>query len=273
MKTLYTPEMAVIKKVIPQTPLETFFELELTERKTLGHKPGQFVEVSIFGLGEAPISVSSAPEPDKPTFELCVRKVGNVTNALLEKKVGDKIGIRGPFGNGFDIAKFKGKDILFIAGGIGLVPLRSLILAVLNRRPDYGRINVLYGCKTPRDLLFKGELKSWECGGSVECLITVDLGDESWQGDVGVITTLIPRVEIDEKKTQAVIVGPPVMYRFVIRELKSRRLPDANIWMSLERKMKCGVGKCGHCQMNDIYVCQDGPVFNYAELKKIPESI
>jgi sulfite reductase subunit B len=273
MKTLYTPELATINKVVPQTALETFFEVELSDQKTLGHKPGQFVEVSIFGVGEAPISVSSAPAPDKPTFELCVRKVGNVTNALLNLKPGDKIGIRGPFGNGFDVNVFKGRDMLFLAAGLGVVPLRSLVLEVLNNRKDYGKVSILYGCKTPKEFLFREEVKTWESRGDVDLYTTVDLGDESWTGNVGVITTLIPKVDINQRKTQAVIVGPPIMYRFAIKELKARRMPDENIWMSLERKMKCGVGKCGHCQMNQIYVCQDGPVFNYAKVKGIPEAI
>ncbi|MBI5078429.1 FAD/NAD(P)-binding protein [Candidatus Saganbacteria bacterium] len=273
MKTFYKPESATIKRTVPQTALETFFEVELDERKTLGHKPGQFVEVSVFGMGEAPISVSSAPAPDKSSFELCVRKVGNVTNALLNMQPGDKIGVRGPFGNGFDVENFKGKDLVFVAGGIGIVPLRSLILEVLNHRQDYGQIKILYGCKTPKDFLFKDAIKSWECQDSVECRVTVDLGDEKWNGNVGVITTLIPPLEIDPQKTAAIIVGPPVMYRFVILELKSRRIPEENIYVSLERRMKCGVGKCGHCQMNSLYVCQDGPVFNYAKIKKVPDAI
>jgi len=273
MKTLYTPELATINKVVPQTAFETFFEVELSRRKTLGHKPGQFVQLSILGVGEAPISISSAPAPDKPTLELCVRKVGNVTNALLNLKPGDKIGIRGPFGNGFEIENFKGKDIIFVAGGIGLVPLRSLILEVINHRKDYGKVFILYGCKTPQDILFKEELKSWENTDGVEYHHTVDIADEKWMGNVGVITTLIPRIEFDPSKTQAVIVGPPIMYRFVIKELVARRVPEENVWVSLERKMKCGVGKCGHCQMNQIYVCQDGPVFNLSKIRNIPEAV
>ncbi|MFA4905736.1 MAG: FAD/NAD(P)-binding protein [Candidatus Margulisiibacteriota bacterium] len=273
MNTLYTPELATIKKVIPQTAWETFYELELDARPTLGHKPGQFVMVSVFGVGEAPISITSLPLPDQPTFELCVRKVGNVTGALANLKPGDKVGIRGPFGNGFDLSRFKGRDVLFIAGGIGLIPLRSLILTTLNRPADYGKVFILYGCKTPKELLYKGELKTWECKDNVECQVTVDLGDEDWQGNVGVITTLLPKITFDPRRTQAAIVGPPVMYRFVIKELLARRMPEGNIWMSLERKMKCGVGKCGHCQMNNIYVCQEGPVFNYSEVKALPEAV
>lgn len=273
MKTLYTPEIATLKKVISQTALESLFVVELSERKTLGHKPGQFVQLSIFGVGEAPISISSEPMPKKPTFEICVRKVGNVTNALLGLKAGAKIGVRGPFGNGFDLEKFKGQDIIIVAGGIGLVPLRSLIREMLSHRKEYGKIFILYGCKTPNEILFKTELISWGSLKEVELQTTVDFSDGEWIGNVGVITSLIPMIEFDPARTQAVIVGPPIMYRFVIKELKARRLADENIWLSLERKMKCGVGKCGHCQMNNIYVCQEGPVFNYAELKHIPESV
>jgi len=273
MKTIYTPEMANVNKVIPQTEKETLFEIELSERKTLGHKPGQFVQVSVFGVGEAPISVSSAPAPDRATFELCVRRVGNVTGALLDSKPGDKIGIRGPFGNGFDLNYFKGKDMLFIAAGLGLVPLRSFIQEVLGHRAGYGRVYILYGCKNPQELLFKQELESWEGMEGIQYLNTVDIADDKWMGNVGVITTLIPKIDFDPGKTQAVIVGPPIMYRFVIKELIARRLPEKNIWVSLERKMKCGVGKCGHCQMNQLYVCQDGPVFNLSKIRNIPEAV
>ena len=273
MKTIYTPEVATITKVIPQTALETYFEIELSERKTLGHKPGQFVEISVLGYGEAPICVSSAPSPNKPTFELCVRRMGNVTNALLNLKPGDKVGIRGPFGNGFDVKKFKGKNVLFIAGGTGLFAVRALIWEVLNHRKEYGKVYILYGCKTPQEVLFKEEMKGWETMAGVEFHQTVDLADESWKGNVGVITTLIPRINFDPNKTLAAIAGPPIMYRFVVKALQERRVPEEHIYMSLERKMKCGLGKCGHCQMNQVYVCQDGPVFSYAELKEFPEAI
>ena len=273
MKTLFTPEPARIRRVIPQTEFETLFEMELLKRDSLEHRPGQFVEVSVFGVGEAPISVSSAPAPSRPTFELCIRKVGNVTNALLNMKKGDHVGIRGPFGNGFDVNVFKGRDMMFVAGGIGLVPLRSFIREVLNHRGDYGKVFILYGCKRPKDILFEDELMSWGSLEGVELQTTVDVAGDDWKGNVGVITTLMPRLALDPPGTEAVIVGPPVMYRFVISELKKRLVPEKNIWVSLERKMKCGVGKCGHCQMNGVYVCSDGPVFNYAALKGIPEAI
>ncbi len=270
--TIYKPEIARINKIEQLTKTERLFEIELLSRKSLNHQPGQYVEVSVFGVGEAPISISSAPS-GLPTFQLCVRAIGNVTKALHSKRSRDRIGIRGPFGKGFELEHFKGKDVLFIAGGLGLVPLRSFIWTVLNSRLDYGKIYILYGARRPQELLFKEELKSWEERDDVEYHVTVDVGDETWQGNVGVITNLFPHIQLDPRKTQAVIVGPPVMYRFVIGGLKNLRVPDENIWMSLERKMKCGVGKCGHCQINNIYVCQDGPVFNYKQIKNLPEAI
>jgi sulfite reductase subunit B len=270
--TIYKPELAKIKKVEKLTRTETLLEIELLSGRSLGHQPGQFVEVSVFGVGEAPISVSSAPS-DSPAFQLCVRAVGNVTNALCGRKPGDVVGIRGPFGRGFELQHFRGRDVLFVAGGLGLAPLRSLIWAILNSREDYGKVYILYGARRPQELLFREELKIWEEREDVEYHVTVDVGEEGWRGNVGVITTLFPHVKFDPVRTQVAVVGPPVMYRFVIRELKNRRVPDENIWVSLERKMKCGVGKCGHCQINNVYVCQDGPVFNYTEIRDLPEAI
>ena len=267
----YTPEIARINKVEPLTALETFYEVELLERKTLGHQPGQFVEVSVFGAGEAPISVSSPPTPDKPTFQLVVRSAGNVTKALAGKKPGDQIGIRGPFGVGFKLKEIYGKDVLFVAGGIGIVPLRSLIWTVLAERQKFGKIYILYGAKRPSDMLFKAELEEWAAIKGVELHVTVDLGDENWTGNIGVITTLFPFINFDPRKTVAAVIGPPVMFRFVLKKLKA--IPESQIYLSLERRMKCGVGKCGHCQINNVYVCQDGPVFKLSELRKLPEAI
>jgi len=271
-KSLYVPQPAEIIKVVNFTELEKLFELKFLNGKELGHKPGQFVEVSILGYGEAPISVSSSPTRDG-SFELCVRKVGTLTAALHNLKTGDVVGIRGPFGNGFDTEFLKGKDVLFIGGGIGMVPLRSLIQYVLDNRRDYNKVTILYGAKIPKELLFAEETQQWAERKDIEYYVTVDRGDESWKGHTGVITTLIPPLDIDIKNTYAVVVGPPVMYKFVILALKAKNLPDKQIIMSLERRMKCGVGKCGHCQMDHIYVCQDGPVFNYAQIKDLREAL
>ena len=270
----YVPRLATIKRKQPMTANETLFEIKLDDNSVLNHKPGQFVEVSVFGVGEAPISVSSPPTK-KDSFEICVRKLGNVTTKLHTLKVGDKVGIRGPFGNGFDAEFLKGKDLLFVAGGLGFAPLRSLFNYVLDNRKDYGQVTLLYGCKEPKELLFSDELLALAKRDDVEYKPTVDRCPETelWSSNVGVITTLIPQVKFDPQKIYAVICGPPIMYKFVIADLRKRGVPDDHIIMSLERRMKCGVGKCGHCQINQVYVCKDGPVFNYSKIKGIPEAL
>ena len=270
----YVPRLATIIKKVPMTSSETLFEIRLDDGSELGHKPGQFVEVSVFGIGEAPISLSSPPSK-KETFEICVRKLGNVTTKLHSLKVGDRVGVRGPFGNGFDAVSLKGKDLLFVAGGLGLAPLRSLFNYVLDNRKDYGRVFLLYGCKEPKELLFGDELAALASREDVEFKPTVNWcpENEAWTGNIGVITTLIPQVDFDPEKTIAILCGPPVMYKYVIADLKAKNVPDDHIVVSLERRMKCGVGKCGHCQINQIYVCKDGPVFNYSKIKGVPEAL
>ncbi|MCF7826716.1 MAG: FAD/NAD(P)-binding protein [Candidatus Marinimicrobia bacterium] len=269
---LYYPTMCKVTRAKQITEMEKWYELEMPDGKSLGHHPGQFVEVSAFGIGEAPISVSSSPSK-KGTFELCIRQVGTLTNVLKNYEPGDLMGIRGPFGKGFPMEKLFGKDILVIAGGIGLVPLRSLINYVIDNRQDFGRLIILYGAKTPAELLFTDELKAWETRDDVELHVTVDQPDASWKGHTGVITTLIPALDLKLNSTIAAVTGPPIMYKFVVMSLKSKQLPDDQIYLSLERRMKCGVGKCGHCQINGVYCCQDGPVFNYVDLKPLEEAL
>jgi len=270
---LFIPELARITKIEPIAALEKVFTLELPGGRTLGHRPGQFVEVSVFGVGEAPISISSSPSRSNGVFELCVRRVGDVTSALHNLKVGDRVGIRGPFGRGFPIESFRGKDVLFAPGGLGLAPARSLINQVLDERALFGRVIILYGARTPAELLFKDELQQWAERSDVELLLSVDRGDESWTGNVGVITTLFRHISVYPRNTVAVTVGPPVMYRFVLMELFGKGISEGNIYLSLERRMKCGVGKCGHCQINNIYACQSGPVFSYREIKGLEEAL
>ncbi len=271
-KDLYTPVIATITQVETLTLSEKRFWIKLPRNQKLNHQPGQFVEVSIFGFGEAPISISSSPTRSHG-FELTVRRAGRLTDKMHRLEAGSQIGIRGPFGHGFDVNLFKGKDILFVAGGIGLAPLKSLIEYTMDKREDYGRLIILYGAKNPKEILYPAEIEEWSKRDDVEFHITVDRPDEQWQGNVGVITTLIPPLNLDLDNTIATIVGPPVMYKFVLMALKAKRLPDANIYMSLERRMKCGVGKCGHCQINDSYVCQEGPVYSYTRIKELKEAI
>jgi sulfite reductase subunit B len=263
----------LILGVRQMTQLEKLFTIEMPNGLSLGHKPGQFVEVSVFGVGEAPISISSSPSRSNGTFELCIRRTGSVTNALHSLGPGDSIGIRGPFGHGFPIDRFRGKDILFAPGGLGLAPLRSLIHEVLDDRGNYGRVIILYGARNPSELLFKDELAEWEAREDVELHVTVDHPDDEWTGNVGVITTLFPKIQVHARNTIAVTCGPPVMYRFVLVELLGKGLLEGNIWLSLERRMKCGVGKCGHCQMDHIYTCQDGPAFSYAQIRHVEEAL
>ena len=269
----YLPEMARLTQVKQATALEKLFTIELPDGRNLGHDPGQFVMVSVLGVGEAPISITSSPSRSNGSFELCVRRVGDVTNALHKMQAGDQVGVRGPFGHGFPIEKMRGKDVLFAPGGLGLAPLRSLINQVLDERGSFERVVILYGAKRPEELLFRAELDEWVARDDIECHITVDRGDETWDGHVGVITTLFGPIAVDPRNTVAVICGPPIMYRFVLMELLGKGIPETQIYLSLERRMKCGVGKCGHCQINDLYCCQEGPVFTYAQIKNVPEAL
>jgi NAD(P)H-flavin reductase len=205
---------------------------------------------------------------------MVIRRIGNVTQALHRKKVGDKVGIRGPFGTVFPVdTDMKGKNILFVGGGIGLVPLRSAIQYVMDRRKDYGRVIILSGTRSPADRLFASDLEEWKQQNDVMLLETVDQATPGWKGHVGVITSLFPMVKLTGGPWASVICGPPIMYKFVIKELRHLQVPNQNIFVSLERRMKCGVGKCGHCQINGLYVCQDGPVFRYKDLFDLQEAI
>lgn len=270
--SIYMPIPARVTAVSTLTSQEKLFTIELPHGLSLNHEPGQFVQVTVFGVGEAPISISSSPSRSNGSFELCIRKVGDLTNVIHRLEQGDMLGIRGPFGRGFPIERFRGKDLLFVCGGLGMAPLRSLLNEVLDDRGNYGRVILLYGARQPADLLFQAELAEWEAREDIEVHLTVDCPDNGWDRCVGVITKLFPEVEVEARNTVAVVVGPPVMYRFVLKELKKLRIPKGNIWFSFERRMKCGVGKCGHCQLNHVYTCQAGPSFNFAELEFLEEA-
>ncbi|MBI5599462.1 MAG: FAD/NAD(P)-binding protein [Deltaproteobacteria bacterium] len=265
----YLPARGTVEKTVAVTEKERFFSIAL--ETPMDHTPGQFVMVGLPGYGEAPISISSPPS-DEPRIELCVRAAGNLTRALHRLNPGDTVWIRGPFGKGFPAREMEGKDIIFIAGGIGLAPMRSLIKTVIGRKKAFGSLTLLYGVKSPEELLFKDELGIWrENGMDVE--ITVDRPHPSWKGNVGVVTTLIGAREVDETKTVAVIVGPPVMYKYVILSLGNKKLKGTDIYLSLERRMRCGLGKCGHCQIQSVYACQEGPVFRLSDIRHLKEAI
>ncbi|MFC1743287.1 FAD/NAD(P)-binding protein [Candidatus Riflebacteria bacterium] len=266
----YQPVMCELESVSDLTPVEKLFRIKMPGGQDLSHNPGQFVQVSIWGKGEAPISICSSPTK-KGYFELGVRRTGSLTNAMHELKAGDKIGIRGPFGSYFDVEKLKGKDLLLICGGCGLAPMRSLIQYCEDRRDDFNRVTILYGARSPVDKLYKEDLKNWQKGDKLDCLVTVDRApkDVEYTGKVGLITTLIPPLQLNVGRTVAVIVGPPIMYRFVITELKKRGIHEGQIIVSLERYMKCGVGKCGHCTIEHMYCCIEGPVFCLKDVSQL----
>jgi NAD(P)H-flavin reductase/NAD-dependent dihydropyrimidine dehydrogenase PreA subunit len=275
---IHVPRSATVKRVDKLNDLDTLFELEMDDKKPLGHRPGQFVEVSLFGIGEAPFGISSPPT-EEPVFEIMVRRIGNVTTKLSMKNPGDKVGIRGPLGNGFDVKSLEGKNIIFTSGGTGMVPMRSLINHVVDpkHRGKFKNITILYGAKRPKEIVFMNDVEQWKKAENVQCEVTVDKCDasECWGGCVGLVTTLFPKIRMDKydsKNTIAVVIGPPVMYKFVIQCLKTMGIPDQNIIVSLERRMKCGVGKCGHCQINGIYTCKEGPVFYYHQIRHLPEA-
>lgn len=272
-ESLYLPKTATLVKSAAMTGKDRFFEFKL-DGHDLGHMPGQFVELSIPGIGEAPISISSSPTK-KGSFEMVIRSIGRVTAELHKLAPGQTIGVRGPFGTHFEMDDYKGKDLLFIAGGIGLVPLRSAINFALDNRGDYGKIAILFGCVDPSQRLFTDEIERWKKNKSIIFHETVDRADASWKGNCGVITTLIPKIKdlLDPSRTKALVVGPPVMYKFVLLELKNTGFANADIIVSLERHMKCGVGKCGHCQINGVYVCQEGPVFTYESITGLMEAL
>ena len=268
--SLYLPSECEVVAVIDLTPGEKLFRLRRTDGAPLGHLPGQFVQVSLLGWGEAPISVASSPTRDG-MFELGVRLAGSLTGAMHRLQAGDTLGIRGPFGRAFDLPRLRGRDLLLISGGCGLAPLRSLIQYCEDRPAEFGRLSILYGSKSPEDRLFKDDLAAWEASARFACSLTVDsvTGEECYGGSVGLITDLIRPLSFDPGKTTGVVVGPPAMYRAVIAELQKKGLPSDRIVLSLERQMRCGVGKCGHCSIEHLYCCQDGPVFRLDEVENL----
>jgi NAD(P)H-flavin reductase len=276
-ENVYLPKIAVVDRVVSEiTEVKTFywrFE-DAGEQERFHHfRPGQFAEVSLFGVGEFPTSLP--PSPTEATTFFTVRKVGSCTGALHDLKPGDKFGVRGPYGNGFPMEQYRGKNLVFVAGGIGLIPLRSAIVYALQNRADYQRIQIFHGAKTPQELMYITNLLEWQQTPGVECCLTVDRAAEGWAGNIGVVGSLFkkPGVQIPVENTIAFVCGPPIMFRFVIKDLLAMGMPEQNIVSTLERYMKCGVGKCGHCCIGAAYVCVDGPVFTYEQIKKLGEDI
>jgi sulfhydrogenase subunit gamma (sulfur reductase) len=273
--SIYVPEIATIIKIEQMSPTEKLFDIKLDNpesQKAFDFLPGQFVELTVFGLGEAPFSIPSSPN-NKDYFQLCIRDIGNVSGAIHRMKTGDKIGIRGPFGKGyFPFEKMKGKDIIIVAGGLGLAPVMPLIHTILEDRENYKRLVIIYGSIDPENILFKKDIEDWKKRDDVEVCLTVDKPDQSWQGEVGVCTNLIPGIDCGPD-SYAVVCGPPVMYKFVVTEFEKKCIKPENIFLSLERRMECGVGKCNHCHVGNKLSCIDGPVFSLWEIRNLKEAI
>jgi NAD(P)H-flavin reductase len=231
-------------------------------------RPGQFNMVYVHGVGEIPISISGNPA-DPRTLVHTTRAVGAVTKAMDKLRRGDIVGIRGPYGAPWPIELARGQDVVFVAGGIGLAPLRPALYEVLNHRELYGKVVLLYGTRTPSDVLFRKELERWRARFDLDIHVTVDRAMSGWQGNVGVVTTLIPRAPFDPTNAVAFVCGPEVMMRFTAQELHKRGVDDEQICISMERNMKCAIGLCGHCQFGPFFVCKDGPVFRYSQIKNL----
>lgn len=227
--------------------------------------PGQFNMLYVFGVGEVPISISGDPERPGRLVHT-TRVVGAVTKGMHALRPGDALGVRGPFGTAWPVETAAGADVVVIAGGIGLAPLRPALYRILSHRERYGRVVLLYGARTPDDILYRTQLREWRGAFDVDVHVTVDRATAAWRGNVGVVTTLIPRVPFDPTNAVAMICGPEVMMRYAALELVRRGVPHANVWLSLERNMKCGIGLCGHCQCGPKFVCRDGPVFGSADV-------
>jgi len=267
----YLPMSGRLLEARDLTERERFYRVELP--RPLGHGPGQFVMVSCPGAGEAPISICCGPRDDRQ-LEMVVRRVGGLTQVLHGLQAGDSLGIRGPFGHGFDLDELQGHDLLLIAGGLGLVPMRSLLQPIMAEPERFGRVTLIVGYRTPAEELFREELAVWSKLPEVRVIRLVnDRAHLPWDGEVGLVTAPIAGLELDIANTLAVLIGPPVMYKFVLMELLARGLPQAQIFVDLERRMKCGIGKCGHCQINHLYCCQSGPVFRFSEIAQLREAL
>lgn len=281
MRNQYKTYSLVITNIENQNSLVRLFTLKpkdsssikciADDKKTIKcWQPGQFIVLSIPGFGEAPFAFCSSPTPCNE-FQICVQNKGMITNKLFTMEIGEEIYFRGPYGNGFPVTKLSKRNILLVAGGLGLVPLRPLIQIITNHHTEFGKVQLFAGSREEKFLLFKNEFASWQK--NIELNLTLDTPNEGWTGPTGLITSLFDKTKISQKAV-AIICGPPIMYSSVIKKLLQKKVAESDIYIMLERRMHCGVGICQHCVLiNGKYVCKDGPVFNYAEIKNSPGAI
>jgi NAD(P)H-flavin reductase len=266
------PQFVKISKMVWET--EHVYTIYLTPNEEMdgkfGFRPGQFNMLYAFGIGEAAISISSSPYKPRKIIHT-IHKIGSVTSALSKLKKGSYVGIRGPFGSSWPLVESKGKDVCILAGGIGLAPLRPVVYSLIKNKKNYRNITILYGARTPQDILYRVELEQWSKLDGVQVEVTVDRGDQSWKGNIGFAANLLSYVKLDNKNTITMVCGPEIMMKYSIEELIGKGTPEENIFLSLERNMKCAVGFCGHCQYGPQFICKDGPVFNYPVIKYLFE--
>lgn len=271
----FLPHLATLKSATDLTPDIKLFNLEINDPEVRGqfvYKPGQFAFLSAFGVGEAPFGLTSVSYRDAG-LEFAVRRVGTVTGALHELEPGAPLGVRGPLGNFFPLEEYRGKNIYIIGGGIGMAPLRPVITTILDHRKEYADLLVINGARSPRDLVFAAEFDTWAVSPRTRIELTVDRGDENWQGRVALVPAVVAELKLSSQDAVAITCGPPIMIRFVLVELKKLGFANNQIVTTLEGKMKCGLGKCARCNLGDKYICVDGPVFTFEQISQFIEQV
>ena len=264
-----------VEKIVIEDPDKMLRTYDLVfsneeDKEEFKFMPGQFCEFSILGKGESPFGIASSPT-EEDILKFTVNRTGSVTNEIHYLQEGDEVGIRGPLGNFYPVEKFKGENIVIIGGGFAFTTLRSLLVYILQNRGDYGEVTVIYGVRNPDLFIYKDELAIWDTRDDLKLYLTIDKSVDDWDKMVGFVPTVTEEIAPDPEKSWAVVCGPPIMIKFTLPVLLKLGFPDERIYTSLERRMKCGIGKCGRCNIGSKYICIDGPVFSYAELKEIPE--
>lgn len=267
MKNPYSPIQAQIEEVIKETPTNKTFVIR--PETPIRFKAGQFMQLTVPGVGEAPFTPSSSPAVTEK-MEITILKTGTVTDALHTMNAGDMVGLRGPFGKGYPLDKFENKEVLLVGGGVGLAPLRSLILAMFENMDKYKRLSIKYGAKMPEELLYSTSFDDWSKKPKTDLTVTIDVPAPGWTGKVGLVTTLLDDVDMDKSNSFVVSCGPAIMLRFVTYKLLEIGFQPEQIYLSMNRKMSCGIGKCGRCEVGPYYLCKDGPDMNYAKIKDVP---
>ncbi len=276
MPNLYIPTLTTVKNIVSENKVNDIKTLELEFKKEedynkFNYIPGQFAEISLIGKGESPIGIASSPT-EEGSIKFTIKKMGTVTSEFHNCNIGDVVGVRGPFGNGWPIEEMKGKDIVVIGGGFAFSTLRSLVIYLLDEkhRKDYKKITVIYGNRDSSEVLYRNVLEEWKKHDDIEVVLTIDREEEGWKEKVGFVAAIVKEVAPSSDNAIAVVCGPPIMIKTTIAVLEELKFNDEQILNSLEMRMKCGIGKCGRCNIGNKFVCIDGPVFSLAELKKLP---